>query len=138
MPIYEYACSACEHEFEQIQKFSDPSVCDCPKCHKKNSVQRKLSTSAFHLSGGGWYSDGYGKGGSAKSEAKAESSSGGGKSEAKAESSGGGGKSEAKAESSGGGAKSEGKAESSGGGESKPSGSKAVSDSRHGASGYAA
>ena len=71
MPIYEYACAACAHEFEQIQKFSDSSVRDCPHCNKKGSVHRQLSTSAFHLNGGGWYSDGYGKGnGSAKSESK--------------------------------------------------------------------
>jgi putative FmdB family regulatory protein len=114
MPIYEYACSACEHEFEQIQKFTDPSVCDCPKCHKKNAVHRKLSTSAFHLSGGGWYSDGYGKGGGSKSEGKPESSGGG----------------ESKP--------SEGKPESGGGGESKPSESKTVSAGAHGASGCAA
>ena len=122
MPIYEYACSSCEHEFEQLQKFSDGSVTDCPHCRKRGSVQRKLSTSAFHLSGGGWYSDGYGKGG--------------GKNEAKSESSGGGGSKPS--ESKGGGGKSEAKSESSSGAESKPSESKAVSASAPGASGCAA
>jgi putative FmdB family regulatory protein len=61
MPIYEYQCTACEHEFEAIQKFSDAPVTDCPECSTTGSVSRKLSTPAFILNGGGWYSDGYAK-----------------------------------------------------------------------------
>lgn len=82
MPIYEYQCNACEHEFEAIQKFSDAPVTDCPHCTKAGTVSKKLSVSAFILSGGGWYKEGYsgGKnGGSAKnggSESKPESSGG--------------------------------------------------------------
>jgi len=83
MPIYEYQCSVCEHEFETIQKFSDPPVTDCPKCDREGSVAKKLSVSAFILGGGGWYNDGYsgkknGKGGKEKvdsgSDSKAEPS----------------------------------------------------------------
>lgn len=60
MPIYEYACRACDHEFERLQKFSDPPERVCPAC--EGEVYRKLSLNAFHLRGGGWYSDGYGAG----------------------------------------------------------------------------
>ena len=78
MPIYEYVCSACEHEFEQLQKYSVPPAAVCPHCTKAGTVTRKLSTSAFILNGGGWYSDGYGKsGGNGKSEPKSESTGGG-------------------------------------------------------------
>jgi putative FmdB family regulatory protein len=79
MPIYEYQCSACEHEFEQIQKFSDPPASVCPHCSKSGSVTRKLSSSAFILSGGGWYSDGYGKkgGGNGKADSAKSESPGG-------------------------------------------------------------
>ena len=58
MPIYEYACSACGHLFEEWQKMSDPPVRTCPKC-KKKKVERLISQTAFQLKGGGWYADLY-------------------------------------------------------------------------------
>jgi len=58
MPIYEYLCNECNYEFEELQKFNDPLVKICPTCGE-NSVERKVSASAFHLKGGGWYKDGY-------------------------------------------------------------------------------
>ena len=58
MPIYEYKCAVCKHEFDEIQKFSDPPISTCPKC-QKNSVRKKVSLSAFSLQGEGWYKDGY-------------------------------------------------------------------------------
>ena len=59
MPIYEYRCQQCGHDFEEMQKFSDPPVESCPECGSLEA-QRKVSGSAFHLKGGGWYKDGYG------------------------------------------------------------------------------
>ena len=32
MPTYQYACTACSHEFEAIQSFSDDSLTICPAC----------------------------------------------------------------------------------------------------------
>lgn len=58
MPLYEYACSACRHEFEQMQKFSDASVRKCPSCGKLK-VTKKISLAGFQLKGAGWYKDGY-------------------------------------------------------------------------------
>lgn len=58
MPIYEYLCKSCGHEFEEVQKFSDPSLDECPDCGK-NTAERQVSMSSFHLKGGGWYKDGY-------------------------------------------------------------------------------
>lgn len=94
MPIYEYVCGACGNEFEEWQKISDPPVSKCPKCGKKK-VEKKISLSAFHLKGGGWYKDLYSSNGksSSKSETKSESKSES-KSETKSES-----KSETKSES---------------------------------------
>jgi putative FmdB family regulatory protein len=60
MPIYEYVCKSCGHEFEEMQRFSDAPLERCPSCQEESSVQRKVSKSAFHLKGGGWYKDGYG------------------------------------------------------------------------------
>ena len=58
MPIYEYLCTSCGYEFEEVQKFSDPSLDECPDCGGKNA-ERQVSVSSFHLKGGGWYKDGY-------------------------------------------------------------------------------
>ena len=69
MPIYEYVCKSCGYEFEEMQRFSDAPLEQCPSCQEESSVQRKVSKSAFHLKGGGWYKDGYG---SAKPESSEE------------------------------------------------------------------
>jgi len=58
MPIYEYACAACGHQFEEWQKMSDAPVRTCPKC-KKKKVERLISRTAFQLKGSGWYADLY-------------------------------------------------------------------------------
>jgi putative FmdB family regulatory protein len=54
MPIYEYQCTTCGHQLEAIQKFSDEPLKECPECHKPD-LQKLVSSSAFHLKGGGWY-----------------------------------------------------------------------------------
>jgi putative FmdB family regulatory protein len=77
MPIYEYACGACGHRFEEWQKMSDPPVTVCPKC-KKKKVEKIISATTFTLKGGGWYSDLYGSakpGTSSSSESSSSSSS---------------------------------------------------------------
>ncbi len=58
MPIYEYVCKSCGHELEEVQKFNDPLLVECPACHQEE-LTRKMSVSSFHLKGGGWYKDGY-------------------------------------------------------------------------------
>ena len=54
MPIYEYQCKTCDHEFEALQKMSDDPLVDCDKCGKPELV-KKISAAAFRLSGSGWY-----------------------------------------------------------------------------------
>jgi putative FmdB family regulatory protein len=58
MPVYEYACEKCGHEFEREQRITDAPVKTCPKCRAKK-VRRLISRTAFVLKGGGWYSDLY-------------------------------------------------------------------------------
>ena len=58
MPIYEYLCASCGYQFEEVQKFNEQPLEECPDCGK-NSARRQVSMSAFHLKGGGWYKDGY-------------------------------------------------------------------------------
>jgi putative FmdB family regulatory protein len=54
MPIYEYECKACGHEFELVQKISEPAVKKCPECGK-NKVNKLISLTSFQLKGEGWY-----------------------------------------------------------------------------------
>ena len=63
MPIYEYKCENCGHEFEEMLHFSERDIplntpCSFPTCDGK--VHLKMSLGSFHLKGGGWYKDGYG------------------------------------------------------------------------------
>lgn len=69
MPLYEYFCKKCHHEFEELQKITDKPVKKCPSCGA-NQAQKKVSLSGFQLKGSGWYADGYTKtdGKKAKSE----------------------------------------------------------------------
>ena len=60
MPIYEYACDACGHRFEQWQKITAGPVTECPACHASR-VERLISLSSFALKGGGWYATDYGR-----------------------------------------------------------------------------
>ena len=54
MPIYEYKCSKCEHQFEIIQRFSENPVESCPACNRK-AVKKLVSAPSFRLKGAGWY-----------------------------------------------------------------------------------
>jgi putative FmdB family regulatory protein len=54
MPLYEYRCESCEHQFEVIQKFSDPHVSICPKCGG-GPVVKLISSPAFTFKGTGFY-----------------------------------------------------------------------------------
>ena len=54
MPTYEYVCTACGHEFELVQRMSDPPRKRCPQCGKK--VERKIGTGAgIIFKGSGFY-----------------------------------------------------------------------------------
>jgi putative FmdB family regulatory protein len=49
MPLYEYACKACAHEFEALVHASDTP--ECPACHA-TALERRLSVFAAHTGGG--------------------------------------------------------------------------------------
>lgn len=57
MPIYVYGCRKCGAVEEHIQRFSDPPLTRCEACGGK--LEKKVTSAAFHLKGGGWYRDGY-------------------------------------------------------------------------------
>ena len=59
MPLYEYRCTKCGHQFEKIQSFTAEDVKDCPVC--ASPVERLLSAPAVHFSGSGFYKTDYNK-----------------------------------------------------------------------------
>lgn len=83
MPIYEYACQACEHKLEALQKISDEPLRDCPACAQP-TLSKMISAAGFRLTGGGWYETDF-KSGNKKNLA-GEPKSGDSKPEAKASS----------------------------------------------------
>lgn len=59
MPIYEYQCTSCGHNFEEWQKNFEEKEVHCPKCG--NSAKRLISNTSFILKGTGWYVTDYGR-----------------------------------------------------------------------------
>lgn len=58
MPIYEYQCAACGQIEERWQNFSEAPLTVCPQCG--GSLEKIISSCAFHLKGSGWYVSDYG------------------------------------------------------------------------------
>lgn len=54
MPIYPYVCTACGHEFDELQKISEAPLMDCPACGEA-TLRRRLTAPSFKLKGTGWY-----------------------------------------------------------------------------------
>jgi putative FmdB family regulatory protein len=76
MPVYEYRCDKCEHEFEREQRITDDPVKTCPECRSRR-VKKLISQTSFVLKGGGWYNDLYSSSKKDdKSESKGDSSEG--------------------------------------------------------------
>jgi putative FmdB family regulatory protein len=102
VPIYEFFCNRCGHEFEQILSFSETRLPACTSC-QSDDVVRRVSKPAIHFKGSGWYITD-----SKKSDGKKESSKPSGESvKAKDGDSGSASGGEKKAEAGGEGAKSE-------------------------------
>jgi putative FmdB family regulatory protein len=71
MPLYEYRCEACGHQFEVIQKFSDEPIAVCPKCGS-GPVAKLLSSPAFQFKGTGWYITDYARKGASEGKESKE------------------------------------------------------------------
>ena len=66
MPIYAFACDACGHRFDRLQKLSDPDPDRCPACAAQGAVHRQLTAPQFRLAGSGWYETDFKKDGDKK------------------------------------------------------------------------
>jgi putative FmdB family regulatory protein len=53
VPTYQYACTNCDHRFEQVQSFSDPSLTDCPVCSGR--LRKVFSSVGIVFKGSGFY-----------------------------------------------------------------------------------
>lgn len=65
MPIYAFACADCGHQFERLQKLSEPDPQHCPACGT-GAVRRQLTAPQFRLAGSGWYETDFKKDGETK------------------------------------------------------------------------
>jgi putative FmdB family regulatory protein len=75
MPTYEYACTACANQWEEIQKISEAALDTCPKCGEK-TAKRQISGGNFILKGGGWYADLYSSSSNSNKKSGGDKSSG--------------------------------------------------------------
>ena len=53
MPTYHYRCSACNHSFDQFQKFSEDALTECPEC--SGLIRRVPQPVGIVFKGSGWY-----------------------------------------------------------------------------------
>lgn len=65
MPIYGFECEQCGHQFDRLQKLSDPDPTVCPACQAEG-VRRQVTAPAFRLAGSGWYETDFKKDGDKK------------------------------------------------------------------------
>lgn len=54
MPIFDFQCEDCGHEFEKLVLKSDAPAPACISC-SSDDVVKKVSAPGFRLSGSGWY-----------------------------------------------------------------------------------
>ena len=53
MPTYQYRCTACDHRFDAVQSFSDPSLTTCPECSGR--LRKVFSSVGIVFKGSGFY-----------------------------------------------------------------------------------
>lgn len=53
MPTYQYACTECDHAFEQVQSFSDDALTVCPECGGK--LRKVFNAVGVVFKGSGFY-----------------------------------------------------------------------------------
>ena len=53
MPLYEFVCKKCKHEFDEVCSYDDIGKVKCSKC--KGKAEKKLSVPAIAFKGSGFY-----------------------------------------------------------------------------------
>lgn len=73
MPTYQYRCTACGDELEAVQKFTDPSLTECPSC--AGELRKVFSAVGVVFKGSGFYATDSRKPDPAMSSSSSESKS---------------------------------------------------------------
>jgi putative FmdB family regulatory protein len=55
VPTYAYTCTACKHDFEIVQSFSEDSLTECPKCEGR--LRKVFNAVGVVFKGSGFYSN---------------------------------------------------------------------------------
>lgn len=76
MPIYEYACTACDHRTDILHGLNDPGPTFCPSCGREGTMRKLFAPPTIHYKGSGWAKKD--RGGSSGTKSGASSSSGDG------------------------------------------------------------
>jgi putative FmdB family regulatory protein len=76
MPIYEYACTACDHRVDILLGINDPGPHFCPSCGRAGTMRKLFAPPTIHYKGSGWAKKDRG-GSSAGTKAASSSSSSG-------------------------------------------------------------
>ncbi len=53
MPTYQYACTDCDHAFEQVQSFTEDSLTTCPQCEGR--LRKIFNAVGVVFKGSGFY-----------------------------------------------------------------------------------
>ncbi|MFJ8582735.1 FmdB family zinc ribbon protein [Micromonospora sp. NPDC093277] len=53
MPTYQYACTACGHQLEAVQSFSDEPLTECPACEGR--LRKVFNSVGVVFKGSGFY-----------------------------------------------------------------------------------
>jgi len=53
VPTYQYACTECDHSFEQFQNFSDDALTVCPQCEGR--LRKVFNAVGVVFKGSGFY-----------------------------------------------------------------------------------
>lgn len=78
MPIYEYRCAGCGHQFDVQQRFADAPLTVCPKCQGK--LSKVFHPAGVIFKGSGFYTTDYKGSGKAGANGSAPASDGKGES----------------------------------------------------------
>jgi putative FmdB family regulatory protein len=54
MPIYEYACTTCDHRTDILHGINDPGPKFCPSCGLEGTMRKLFAPPTIHYKGSGW------------------------------------------------------------------------------------
>jgi putative FmdB family regulatory protein len=53
VPTYQYSCTECDHAFDQVQSFTEPSLTTCPRCEGR--LRKVYNAVGVVFRGSGFY-----------------------------------------------------------------------------------